>query len=175
MPPRCRFGPLPPDLLGRLEQAIGAVHFLRLIAANGTVFELFRILQYATPAFRTALLDQLKEATALQLVDKTIAAGRSIGTLHLAMRELGDEAPGQTPGALWRRASSITVCLVALLEMPAERRCAAAFDGMQHPLLPHGQRFGMRPAKLLAMGAHNIGDFQRRPHEGDRALRLGIK
>jgi hypothetical protein len=53
---------------------------------------------------------------------------------------------------------------VAPLEMPAERRCAAAFDGTQHTLLPRGQRFGMRPAKLVAMGAHNVGDFQGRSH-----------
>jgi hypothetical protein len=64
--------------------------------------------------------------------------------------------------------------LVTLLEMAAERSCAAAFDGTQHTLLPHGQRLGVRPAKLVAMGAHNIGDFQCSPHEGDRALPLGI-
>jgi hypothetical protein len=63
--------------------------------------------------------------------------------------------------------------LVALLEMPAERRCAAAFDGTQHALLPHGQGLGMRPAKLVAVGAHNVGDFQCRSHEED-GLRLSI-
>ena len=77
-------------LLGRLEQAIGTVRFLRLIEANGTLFELFGILGYATASFRQALLGQLDEATAGRLVDKTIASGRSIGTLHLAMRELGE-------------------------------------------------------------------------------------
>jgi len=55
--------------------------------------------------------------------------------------------------------------LVALFEMSAERRGAAAFDSTQHTLLPGGQRPGMRPAKLVAMGAHNVGDFQCRPHE----------
>ena len=55
--------------------------------------------------------------------------------------------------------------LVAALEMAAERCRAAAFDGTQHALLPHGQRLGMRPAKLVAMGAHNVGDFQCGPHE----------
>ena len=64
--------------------------------------------------------------------------------------------------------------LVALLEMPAERRGAAAFDGTQHALLPHGQRLGVCPAKLVAMGAHNVGDFECRPHEEAAVLRLGI-
>jgi hypothetical protein len=63
--------------------------------------------------------------------------------------------------------------LVALLKMSAERRGAAAFNGAQHMLLPHRQRLGMRPAKLVAMGTHNIGDFQRRSHEEDD-LRLRV-
>jgi hypothetical protein len=64
--------------------------------------------------------------------------------------------------------------LVTLFEMAAERRCTALFDGAQHPLLSGGQRFGMCPAKLVTMGAHDIGDFQCRPHGPDRALRLRI-
>jgi hypothetical protein len=68
-------------VLGRLEQAIGAERFLRLIAANGTVFELFKVLENATPTFREALLRQLDDATAGKLVDQAIAARRSIGTL----------------------------------------------------------------------------------------------
>jgi hypothetical protein len=59
--------------------------------------------------------------------------------------------------------------LVAPLEMPAKRRCAAALDGTQHALLPHGQSLSMRPAILVAVGAHNVGDFQCRPHEVDGA------
>jgi adenosine/AMP kinase len=86
-------GKADPNLLGRLERAIGAVQFLRLIDANGTVSDLFSILQYATPSFRTALLDQLNEGTAHRLVDKTIASGHSIGTLDLAMRELHEADP----------------------------------------------------------------------------------
>ncbi|HBB15631.1 MAG TPA: hypothetical protein DCZ97_01025 [Syntrophus sp. (in: bacteria)] len=82
-----------PALLGRLEQAIGAQQFLRLIAANGTLFELFRIMEYATPAFREALMDRLDPDGAAALVDKTIAAGRSVGTLPLAMRELSETDP----------------------------------------------------------------------------------
>ena len=87
-------GEADPGLLGRLEEAIGAARFLRLIAANSTLFELFMILKHASSAFREMLLDRLDEPTAAALVDKTIAAGRSIGTLHLAMRELGEADPG---------------------------------------------------------------------------------
>ncbi|MEW8590909.1 MAG: hypothetical protein AB2543_17745, partial [Candidatus Thiodiazotropha endolucinida] len=79
-----------PALLVRLEQAIGAEAFLHLIQANGTLFELFRVLEYATPKFREQLLDLLTPAMALALVEKTIDVGRSIGTLHMAMQELGD-------------------------------------------------------------------------------------
>ena len=75
-------------LLKRLEQTIGAVRFLRLIAANGTLFELFKALEYATPTFREELLEQLDEVSAGELVDKTIAAGRSIESFHHALWQL---------------------------------------------------------------------------------------
>jgi hypothetical protein len=55
--------------------------------------------------------------------------------------------------------------LVAPFQVTAERRGTAAFDGTQYTLLPGGQRPGMRPAKLVAMDAHDVGDFQCRPHE----------
>jgi hypothetical protein len=83
-------GDADPVLLSRLELVIGAERFLRLIAANGTLFELFKILEYVTSAFRLALLDRLDEAFTGALMEKTIASGRSIGTLGLTMRELGD-------------------------------------------------------------------------------------
>jgi hypothetical protein len=81
-------GDADPALLGRLEQIIGAGCFLRLIVANGTLFELFGIMKHATPAFRTELLDRLDEATARDLVHKTIAAGRLIGSFHFTLRQL---------------------------------------------------------------------------------------
>ena len=82
-----------PTVLAGLEQAIGAPGWMRLIDANGTLFELFGILQYATPEFRPALLAQLDAAQAERLLNKTINAGRSIGTLNLAMRELNNSDP----------------------------------------------------------------------------------
>ena len=78
------------DLLERLEQTIRAGPFLRLIVANGTLYELFNILQHTTPTFCAALLNLLDKAKTGLLVDKTIAAGRSIGTIHLTLRELGN-------------------------------------------------------------------------------------
>ena len=82
-----------PSALAALESRIGAVRFLRLIVENGTLLELFRGLEYSSPSFRTAMIAELDEPTAATLVDKTIATRRSIGTLHLALRELGNTDP----------------------------------------------------------------------------------
>ncbi len=61
---------------------------LRLIRANGTIFELFKILENSTPGFAAGLINALDPPTVVALIDKTIAEGRSIGTLSLALREL---------------------------------------------------------------------------------------
>jgi len=47
----------------------------------------------ATRGFRTTLLEQLTAEQAEVLLNKTIAAGRSIGTLDLAMRALREDDP----------------------------------------------------------------------------------
>ena len=54
--------------------------------------------------------------------------------------------------------------LVTSFQMTAERRGATQFDRAQHSLLLPGQRSSMCLAKLLAVRAHDIGDFQNRPH-----------
>jgi len=54
--------------------------------------------------------------------------------------------------------------LVTSFQMTAESRGATQFDRAQNPLLPRGQRSRMRLAKLVAVGAHDVGDFQGRPH-----------
>jgi hypothetical protein len=59
---------------------------------------------------------------------------------------------------------SFVAALVTLFQMTAERRRATQFDRAQYPLLPRRQRSSMHLAKLVAMGAHDIGDFQGRPH-----------
>ena len=52
------------------------------------MFELFHILKYATPTFRKQLLGHLDEVSVGELVDKTIAAGRSIESFHHTLRQL---------------------------------------------------------------------------------------
>ena len=59
----------------------------------------------------------------------------------------------------------LVTAMVTAFEVAAERGGTAQFDGAQHTLLSAGQRFGMRLAKLVAMGAHDIGDFQCRSHQ----------
>lgn len=63
--------------------------------------------------------------------------------------------------------------LVTTFQVASQCGGTASFDGAQHALLSWGQRGGMRLAKLAAMGAHNISDFESRPHE-QRRLGLGI-
>jgi hypothetical protein len=52
--------------------------------------------------------------------------------------------------------------------MASQCRCPAGFYGAQYAFLHGGQRSSMRLAKLVAMGAHNIGDFEGWPHEQRR-------
>jgi hypothetical protein len=59
---------------------------------------------------------------------------------------------------------SFVAALVTPFQMTAERRSPAQLDGAQHTLLLPGQRSSMRLAKLVAVGAHDIGNFQGRPH-----------
>jgi hypothetical protein len=59
---------------------------------------------------------------------------------------------------------SFVAALVTSFQVTAERRGATQLDRAQYPLLPRGQRSGMCLAKLVAVGTHDIGDFQRRPH-----------
>ncbi len=76
------------DLLEKLEQKIGAQRYLRLIASTGTVFELFRVIQYSSPSMAGQLIEALDNKTINDLIEKTIASRRSIGTLSFTLREL---------------------------------------------------------------------------------------
>ena len=71
-----------------LEQKVGAERFLHLIDANGTLFELFRIIQYVSPPFARELVDSVDDSVIDRLVARTISVGRSISTLHFALRDL---------------------------------------------------------------------------------------
>lgn len=72
----------------RLVQELGAARFLKLIEANGTVVELFKIVESTVTVFSGTLVDTLSESQIERLIDKTTAASRSIGTLNLSLREL---------------------------------------------------------------------------------------
>src|SRR5258705_7263817 len=76
--------------LTALEGHLGGEPMLRLIRANGTIFELFKILENSTPGFAAGLINALDSPTVAALIDKTIAERRAIGTLNLALRELAE-------------------------------------------------------------------------------------
>ena len=80
-------------LLAALQEKIGAGRFLALIEANGTLLELFKVLQYSTPAFAQALLDALDDHKVQVLYDKTIQTGRSIGAFAFTLKYLKKHAP----------------------------------------------------------------------------------
>jgi len=82
-----------PDLLRTLEAKIGVQRYLHLITHAGTIFELFRIIESSSPVMRTVLIAALDDQTLDQLLDQTIANGRSIGNLHWALRQLSRTDP----------------------------------------------------------------------------------
>ncbi|MDD5269077.1 MAG: ATP-binding protein [Methylococcales bacterium] len=82
-----------PDVGLALEQAIGAAQLLKLIESNGTVFELFKFAEHLNPKTARELIALLNEDGVRKLVDKTIASGRSIGTLDLALFGLSKTSP----------------------------------------------------------------------------------
>jgi AAA domain len=76
------------DLFNQLEQKIGAIRYLKLIAESGTVFELFSIIQRSSLSMAEELIESLDESFLNSLIEKTIKEERSIGTIDLALREL---------------------------------------------------------------------------------------
>ncbi len=75
--------------LRALEEKIGTEAMAKLIAERGTLTELLRILRYSSSGFAERLIASLNPVQTNRLVDRTIAESRSIGTLNLALRELG--------------------------------------------------------------------------------------
>ena len=75
-------------LLARLEEKIGVTRWLRLIAANGSIFELFRVIQRSSLPMAERLIVALDDTVLDQLIEQTVSSGRSIGTLSFALREL---------------------------------------------------------------------------------------
>jgi hypothetical protein len=75
-------------LLEQWESKVIPGNYLRLIAANGTISELMRFIQYSTTSRAGELLDGLSEDYLEDLFANTIDSGCSIGTLHLGLWEL---------------------------------------------------------------------------------------
>jgi uncharacterized protein YoaH (UPF0181 family) len=82
-----------PALLEKLERRIGAERYLHLIASAGTIYELFRVIQYSSPSMTGELIEALDAETLDTLIAQTIASGRSIGTLDWTLRELKKTDP----------------------------------------------------------------------------------
>jgi hypothetical protein len=78
--------------LEALEGLLAGSTMLRLIRTRGTIFELFMTLRYSTPSFAAGLIAALDQEAVTELIDKTIAEGRSIGTLSFTLRELADQS-----------------------------------------------------------------------------------
>ena len=78
-------------LLSKLEKKIGAANYLYLIEKNGTFIELINILRYSTDEMANALIDIITEEWAANIIWKVIHGNRSIGTIGLVLRELGEK------------------------------------------------------------------------------------
>ncbi|MFX0200113.1 MAG: hypothetical protein ACFFCW_28670 [Candidatus Hodarchaeota archaeon] len=68
-----------PILLEKLDRKIGANRYLRLIANNGTISELFRIIKHSSLSMAEELIESIDAYTLHILIAKTISSSRSIG------------------------------------------------------------------------------------------------
>jgi hypothetical protein len=75
-------------LLSGLEAKIGPQRWLALMK-RGTLPDLLDLLRYSTPEFSGRLIEALDAAQLDAVIANTKAAGRSLGTLDFALRELG--------------------------------------------------------------------------------------
>ena len=73
------------SLLKELEKKIGVERYLKLILSLGTIFELFKVIEHSSLAMAKELIGSLDDPILDGLVEKTIAAGRSIGTLNMTL------------------------------------------------------------------------------------------
>jgi len=76
------------NLLTRLEEIVTVRHLRELIVNNGTVLELFKLLENSSPSRAGALIDALESSDIDALVDKTVKQERSIETLHYTFNGL---------------------------------------------------------------------------------------
>jgi hypothetical protein len=140
------------SLVNLLEEKITAEHLLNLIAGNGAIFELFKLLENSSATRASQLIDALDPPIINVLVDKTIAEQRSIGTLHLALRDLGMkkiERYGQEHNLLNRLEEKITARhlleliagngaileLFRLLKYSSASRASQLIDALDPPII----------------------------------------
>ena len=76
------------DTFDRVIENYGAKRFLELISENGTLSELFRVVQHGTLELARGLVDRLDETKATTLVERTTAKGGSIESFHYALKRL---------------------------------------------------------------------------------------
>lgn len=75
-------------LLEKWESKVSPGHYLKLIAGNGTIFELIMIFGHSTGTRAGELIDGITGDYLEDLFARTIDSGHSIGTLHLGLRKL---------------------------------------------------------------------------------------
>jgi hypothetical protein len=96
-----------------------------------------------------------------------ISAGQEFGLTPLQPLRSGQGlALGTMPISARVVCIPFVAALITSFQMTAQRRGATQFDRAQHSLLLLGQRSSMCVPNLVAVRAHDIGDFQGRPHTG---------
>ena len=80
-----------PDHLRSLESQLTVYQLITKITQSCYIFELFSLLQYSSPSRAGALIAALESTDIDALVDKTVEQQRSVGTLDMALRDLGQK------------------------------------------------------------------------------------
>ncbi len=82
------------EVLEAFERAVGISGYEKLLEKQGTIMVLARLMECSTPEMRKELSGLLVRNAKLaeELVEKTVQKGRSIGTLHLSLRDLKKES-----------------------------------------------------------------------------------
>ncbi len=82
------------EVLEAFERAVGISGYEKLLEKQGTIMVLARLMEYSTSEMRKELSGLLVRNAKLaeELVEKTVQKGRSIGTLHLSLRDLKKES-----------------------------------------------------------------------------------
>ena len=76
------------NLLSEVEKKVTAKHLLQLIVNNGTIYDLFRLLERLSSIRAGELIKVVGSSDIDLLVNKTIEQERSVGTLDFTLRDL---------------------------------------------------------------------------------------